>query len=81
MLRHQQRLHRVRENSFNLAQRANDVLLPAYDALCDPYLSGYFDNPLLKRHLKETGVIKRKRRLSCKLGKGSPEAKSRHALT
>lgn len=81
MLRHQQRLHRVRENSFNLAQKANDVLLPTYNALSDPYLAGYFDNPLLTRHLKETGVIKRKRRLSCKLGKGSREAKSRNALT
>ena len=72
MLRHQQRLHRARENAFNLSQKANDVLLPSYDALTDPYLARYFDNPLLKRHLKETGVIKRKRRLSYKLGKGSP---------
>jgi hypothetical protein len=81
MLRHHQRLQRARENSFNLAQRANDVLLPAYNALSDPYLAGYFDNPLLKRHLKETGVIKRKRRPSCKLPGGSPATKSHHALT
>jgi hypothetical protein len=42
------------------------VLLPSYNALKDPFLIGYFDNPTLKRHLKETGVIKRKRRHSVK---------------
>jgi hypothetical protein len=49
--------------------------LPSYNALRDPFLAGYFDNPQLKRHLKETGVIKRKRRYSVKINK-SPEAKS-----
>jgi Na+-transporting NADH:ubiquinone oxidoreductase subunit NqrC len=78
---HQQRLQKVREVSFNLAQRANDVLLPSYNALRDPFLSGYFDNPQVKRHLRETGVIKKKRRLSVKIGRGSPETKSHHALT
>lgn len=78
MIRHQQRIQRARENAFNLTQRANEVLLPAYDALSDPYLAGYFDNPQLKRHLKETGVIKRKRRPSYKFPPGSP---TRHALT
>lgn len=77
----QQRLQRVREAAFNLAQHANEVLLPSYNALKDPYLSGYFDNPLVKRNLKETGVIKRKRKLSVKLGRDSPQAKSYHALT
>lgn len=48
---------KARESSFNLTQNVNEVLLPAYDALHDPFLSGYFDNPLLKRHLKKTGVI------------------------
>ena len=40
------------------------MLLPSYNALKDPYLIGYFDNPGLKKHLKETGVIRKKRRKS-----------------
>ena len=55
-----------REGEFNLSQHANDVLLPAYNALRDPFLIGYFDNPLVKKHLKQTGVIPKKRRFSIK---------------
>lgn len=69
-------LYKQRETSFKLAQNVNDVLLPSYNALQDPFLAGYFDNPLIKRNLKETGVIKRKRRYSVKAKNMSPEAKS-----
>lgn len=55
-----------REAAFKVSQHVNEVLLPSYNALQDPFLSGYFENPLIKRHLKETGVIKRKRRISMK---------------
>jgi len=59
-------LTKKREGDFNLSQHANEVLLPAYNALRDPFLVGYFDNPLVKKHLKQTGVIKKKRRFSIK---------------
>jgi len=34
---------------------------------------GYFDNPTLKRHLKETGVVKKKKRHSVRNPKDSGE--------
>ena len=34
---------------------------------------GYFDNPTLKRHLKETGVLKRKKRISVRTPKHEEE--------
>ena len=30
----------------------------------DPFLDGFFDKPAVKRHLKDVGVLKRKRRKS-----------------
>ncbi len=65
-------LYKQREASFHLTQNVNDVLLPSYNALQDPFLAGYFDNPIVKRNLKETGVIKKKRRYSVKLKNARP---------
>lgn len=45
-------LMRDREASFNVSFRITDVPLPEYSALHDPYLLGYFDNPIIRRHLK-----------------------------
>lgn len=36
--------------------------MPTYNALEDPYLSGFFDKPYIKKHLKEMHLVKRKRR-------------------
>lgn len=58
------RFYHHRELSFNLSNHVNEILLPNYDALKDPFLSGYFDNPIIKRNLKETGVIRKKKRFS-----------------
>jgi hypothetical protein len=55
-----------RENSFNLTQHVNEVLLPSYNALKDPFLIGFFENPIVKKTLKETGVLRKKRRMSVK---------------
>jgi hypothetical protein len=43
------------------------VLLPTYNALQDPFLAGFFDNPSLKKHLRRTGAVKKKRNLSVKM--------------
>jgi hypothetical protein len=50
-------LARKRENSFNLKQNVNELLIPRYNALHDPFLNGFFDHPGYKRHLKATGAI------------------------
>ena len=62
-----------KEELFSTKQHVNQVLLPQYNALRDPFLVGYFDNPMLKRHLKETGVLKRKKRFSVKAGRQTQE--------
>ena len=56
------RQNKEREKQFNNSYRINDKFLPNYNALHDPYLSGYFDKPQLKKHLKEMHLIKRKRK-------------------
>ena len=38
-------IYRKREEQFNNSYRATDKPLPTYNALEDPYLSGYFDKP------------------------------------
>ena len=43
------------------------MLLPTYNALHDPFLAGFFDHPSLKKHLRRTGAVKRKRNLSVKM--------------
>ncbi len=55
----QRRHHQLqkRECSFNLKQNVNELLIPEYNALKDPFLNGFFDHPTYKRHLKATGVI------------------------
>lgn len=59
-------LTKKREIDFSLSQHANEILLPEYNALRDPFLTGYFDNPIVRKNLKQTGVIKKKRRFSIK---------------
>ena len=49
---------RRREENFDISYRANDKPLPSYNALEDPYLSGFFEKPQLKRHLKDMHLIK-----------------------
>ena len=66
-------LAKKKEESFSTKQHVNEVLLPHYNALRDPFLMGYFDNPTLKRHLKETGVVKKKKRFSVRTPKDSEE--------
>ena len=51
-----------REQGFSTKQHINQVLLPDYNALHDPFLKGYFHNPSIKKHLKEMGVIKKCRK-------------------
>lgn len=55
-------VYRQRERQFDISYRANDQPLPSYNALQDPYLSGFFEKPQLKRHLKEMKLIKSKHR-------------------
>jgi hypothetical protein len=55
-------LNRKREISFNLSLNVNEVVLPEYNALKDPFLGDYFSNPIVKKQLRKTGVIGRKRR-------------------
>lgn len=55
-------ISRQREQAFDISYRANDRPLPTYNALEDPYLSGFFEKPQLKRHLKDMHLIKPKRR-------------------
>ena len=55
-------LNRQREQKFDNSYRANDQPLPSYNALEDPYLSGFFEKPQLKRHLKDMHLIKVKRK-------------------
>jgi hypothetical protein len=64
-----------------LQQRANEVFLPTYDALNDPFLVGFFQNPLVKKNLKETGVLKKKRRYSVKLRKSPMRREADFLLT
>ena len=53
---------RKRELLFSNSTPINEVLLPAYNALTDPFLSGFFDNRSVKKHLRTTGVLKKKRK-------------------
>ena len=55
-----------REEKFSLKQNINDMIMPNYNALRDPFLVGFFDHPHCKRHLRKTGIISRKRGLSLK---------------
>lgn len=55
-------VNRQREQHFDISFRANDKPLPTYNALEDPYLSGFFEKPQVKRHLKDMHLIKAKRR-------------------
>lgn len=57
-------LLRKREKSFDISYHINDRPLPTYNALEDPYLSGFFDKPQLKRHLRGVGGTKRKHKKS-----------------
>lgn len=50
---------REREKGFNLSYHINDQPLPEYNALKDPCLEGYFDRRELKKHLVETGILKK----------------------
>ena len=45
-------INRVREKTFNNTFHINEKCLPTYNAFEDPFLSGYFDNPKVKRHLR-----------------------------
>jgi hypothetical protein len=36
--------------------------LPTYNALKDQYLLGFFDNPDIKRHLRKTGILRKKQK-------------------
>lgn len=56
-----------REISFVNSTHVNSVLLPTYNALRDPYLVGFFDNPSVRKHLKVTGVLKKKRKSTPKV--------------
>ena len=40
------------------------MVIPKYNALRDPFLVGFFEQPSLKNNLRRTGVITRKRGLS-----------------
>lgn len=42
------------------------MIIPNYNALKDPYLSGFFKLPFYKKHLKDTGILPRKKGLSLK---------------
>lgn len=57
-------LKKKREKGFSLQQSVNQPCLPAYNALTDPFLTGFFDSPHIKRHLRNTGVLTRKRKFS-----------------
>ena len=42
------------------------MIIPNYNALKDPYLSGFFKLPFYKKHLKDTGILPKKKGLSLK---------------
>jgi hypothetical protein len=54
-------LRRHRETAFSLGQSLNEMVIPRYDALADPFLRSFFDPPAQKRHLKVTGVLPKKK--------------------
>ena len=54
-------LRRHRENAFSLGQSINDMVIPRYEALTDPFLKAFFDLPTQKKHLKATGVLPNKK--------------------
>jgi hypothetical protein len=60
------KLYKMRENSFSLTQNINEMVIPEYNALKDPFLDGFFNNPQLKKHLKSTGVLLRRKGFSLK---------------
>lgn len=41
-----------REKNFNNSFNVNEKFLPTYNALDDPYLTGFFDKPQFKKHLR-----------------------------
>jgi hypothetical protein len=40
------------------------MVIPEYNALHDPSLANYFKKPFIKKNLRLTGVIKKKKNLS-----------------
>lgn len=60
------------------------MVIPRYDALCDPFLKTFFVHPAQKRLLKTTGVVPNKKRFSLAHfrerlqaeGQGSPSPRS-----
>ncbi len=62
-------LFRKKEECFVNTYNVNDIPLPAYNALHDPYLTDFFKNPQQIRLLRETGVLKKKRKFSMALRK------------
>jgi hypothetical protein len=53
-----------RETSFSLGQSLNEMVIPRYDALYDPFLKTFFGHPAQRRLLKVTGAVPAKKRFS-----------------
>ena len=41
-------------------ENLKEKVIPEYDALKDPFLKGYFNNPFILKHLRHTGVVNKK---------------------
>lgn len=59
-------LNKRKEESFRLNQTLKEMIIPEYNALRDPFLNGFFEHPNIIRHLKSTGVVPKRRKLSLK---------------
>lgn len=54
-------MSRRKEGSFSLGQSLNEMVIPQYNALRDPFLSGFFQHQQIRTNLRRTGVITKKR--------------------
>jgi hypothetical protein len=57
-------IYQRREQTFLLRQSINDMVIPSYNAIKDPYLNGYFQHPGIVNNLRKTGIIHRKKQFS-----------------
>jgi hypothetical protein len=60
----QRELNKKREACFSLGQSLNEMVIPRYEALQDPFLKTFFNSPTQKRLLKTTGIIPTNKRFS-----------------
>jgi hypothetical protein len=49
-----------KKKEFDIRFNINEVFMPPYDPLKDPFLNDYFENYNVRRHLEQIGIKKKR---------------------